>query len=188
MKSCANCKSVRPSGGTCRKGHAMDARGAKKECRDWQRQDCTNCQFLTRDAATYYYNTTHRLWWTDRGNPYTGDRCEGCALRAYSSIKKTIEQVKRDTCDLFETIGCLSVEHVTGRYDLVSTLELIAESISTSTSKAGELSLQAREVERTSDSVTANPMRPTEAAMVSLVTMGPDGADRPPEAQEIENR
>jgi len=188
MKSCANCKSVKPTGGACRKGHAMDARGAKKECKDWQRQDCTNCQFLTRDAATYYYDTTHRLWWSDRGNPYTGDRCEGCALRAYASIKKTIEQVKRDTSDLFETVGCLSVEHVTGRYDLVSTLELIAESISTSTSKAGELSLQVREIERTTDSVAANPTRPAEAIKVTMVAAGHGQADRASGVQEIEGR
>jgi hypothetical protein len=188
MKSCANCKNVKPSGGSCRKGHVMDARGAKKECKEWQRQDCTNCQFLTRDAAKYYYDTTHRLWWTDRGNPYTGDRCEGCALRAYASIKKTIEQVKRDTSDLFETVGCLSVEHVTGRYDLVSTLELIAESISTSTGKAGELSLQVREIERTSDSVTSNPTRPAEMVKVSMMAPGPGPAERASNAQEIEDR
>jgi hypothetical protein len=188
MKSCANCKSVKPTGGSCRKGHVMDARGAKKECKDWQRQDCTNCQFLTRDAAAYYYDTTHRLWWTDRGNPYTGDRCEGCALRAYASIKKTIEQVKRDTSDLFETVGCLSVEHVTGRFDLVSTLELIAESISMSTGKAGELSLQVREIERTTDSVTANPMRPTETVKVSLVAADDGVPEKASEAQELEGR
>lgn len=188
MKSCANCRSVKPTGGSCRKDHVMDARGAKKECKDWQRQDCTNCQFLTRDAANYYYDTTHRLWWTDRGNPYTGDRCEGCALRAYASIKKTIEQVKRDTSDLFQTVGCLSVEHVTGRYDLVSTLELIAENISTSTSKAGELSLQVREIERTSDNVTANPMRPTETVKVGLVASGSGPVERASEAQEFEGR
>ena len=139
--------------GTCKKDHVMDAGGIRKECKDWQRQDCTNCQFLSKDAATYYYDTTHRLWWTDRGNPYTGDRCEGCALRAYASIRKTIDQVKRDTSDLYETVGCLSVEHVIGRFDIVSTLELIAESISTSTSKAGEMSLQVREIQRTCESV-----------------------------------
>ena len=188
MKSCANCKSVKPSGGSCRKSHVMDARGAKKDCKDWQRQDCTNCQFLTQDAARYYYDTTHRLWWTDRGNPYSGDRCEGCALRAYASIKKTIEQVKRDTSDLFETVGCLSVEHVTGRYDLVSTLELIAESISTSTSKAGELSLQVREIERTTDSVIANPTRPTEMVKISIRASESGPAERASNAQEIEGR
>jgi hypothetical protein len=83
-------------------------------------------------------------------------------------------------------VGCLSVEHVIGRFDIVSTLELIAESISTSTSKAGELSLQVREIERTTDSVTANPMRPAEAVKVSLVTSGPD--ERASDAQEIEER
>jgi hypothetical protein len=164
----------------------MDARGAKKECKDWQRQDCTNCQFLTQDAARYYYDTTHRLWWTDRGNPYSGDRCEGCALRAYASIKKTIEQVRRDTSDLFEAVGCLSIEHVTGRYDLVSTLELIAESISTSTSRAGELSLQVREIERTTDSVTANPTRPTEMVKVSVEATSTGPAGQASNAQEIE--
>jgi hypothetical protein len=148
----------------------MQAREMKKECKDWQRQDCLNCQFMTRDAATYYYNTTHKLWWQGRGNPYTGDRCEGCALRAYASIKKTIEQVKRDTSDLYETVGCLNVEHVTGRYDLVSTLELIAESISTSTSKAGELALRVRQIERTSDSVHANPNRPAGAMKGIVIT------------------
>ncbi|OPY28860.1 MAG: hypothetical protein A4E28_01247 [Methanocella sp. PtaU1.Bin125] len=170
MKTCANCKSVRPSGGTCKKGHVMDARGIRKECKDWQRQDCTNCQFLSKEAATYYYNATHKLWWADRGNPYTGDRCEGCALRAYANIRKTIEQVKRDTSDLYETVGCLSVEHVIGRFDIVSTLELIAESISTSTSKAGEMSLQVREIERTCESAHASTMRPTEAIKGMVMT------------------
>jgi len=162
MKTCASCKSVRPSSGTCKKSHLMDARETRKECKDWQKQDCTNCQYLTKDATTYYYNMTHRLWWAGRGNPYTGDRCEGCSLRAYASIRQTIDQVKRDTSDLFQTVGCLSVEHVTGRYDLVSMLELIAENISTSTSKAGELALHAREIERTGDGVSLNPTRPTE--------------------------
>lgn len=188
MKSCANCKFVRPSGVACKKGHVMDARGSKKECKQWHRQDCTNCQFLTKDATAFYYNTTHRLWRSDRGNPYTGDRCEGCALKAYAGIKRTIEQVKRDTSDLFETIGCLSVEHVTGRYDLVSTLELIAESISTSTSKAGELSLQVREIERTSGSVTVNPLRPSESVRVSMVTAGPGHGERLSTAPEIADR
>lgn len=170
MKTCANCKHVRPSGGTCRKNHAMDARGLKRECKDWLRQDCTNCQYLTKDATAYYYGTTHKLWWTGRGNPYTGDRCEGCSLRAYASIRQTIDQVKRDTSDLFEMVGSLSVECVTGRYDLVSTLELIAESISTSTSKAGELALCVREIERTSESVQPNPTRPAETAKSIVVT------------------
>lgn len=157
MKACANCRNVKPAGGICRKGHVMDARNVKKDCKEWQKQDCINCQFLTREATTFYYNTTHRLWWIGRGNPFTSDRCEGCSLRAFASIKKTIEQVKRDTSDLFETVGCLSVEHVTGRYDLVSTLELIAESISTSTSKAGELSLKVREIERTGSTLLSLP-------------------------------
>ena len=188
MKTCANCKSVRPSDGVCGKNHVMDARGVRKECKEWQRQDCTNCQYLSKEAATYYYDATHKLWWTDRGNPYTGDRCEGCALRAYASIRKTIEQVKRDASDLFETVGCLSVEHVTGRYDIVSTLELIAENISTSTSKAGELSLQVREIERTNGSVQANPARPAETIKGIVVTPGVGQAVRVAEAQEIEGR
>lgn len=170
MRTCANCKSVRPSGGACKKNHIMDANGGKKECKDWQRQDCLNCQYMSKESATYYYNTTQKLWSSGRGNPYTGDRCEGCALRAYASIKKTIEQVKRDTSDLFETVGCLSVEHVTGRYEIISTLELIAESISTSTSKAGELALRVREIERTSDNVHANPTRPAEAMKGIVIT------------------
>ncbi|WP_424358199.1 hypothetical protein [Methanocella sp. MCL-LM] len=169
MKTCANCKHVRPSSGMCKKNHAMDARGLRKDCRDWLKQDCTNCRYLTKDATTYYYETTHKLWWIGRGNPYTGDRCEGCSLRAYASIRQTIDQVKRDTSDLYETVGSLSVECVTGRYDLVSTLELIAESISTSTSKAGELALRAREIERTSESVQLNPTRPAEAVKGILV-------------------
>jgi hypothetical protein len=166
----------------------MDARGIRKECKDWHRQDCANCQFLTKEAATYYYNTTHKLWWADRGNPYTGDRCEGCALRAYASIRNTIDQVKRDTCDLFETVGCLSVEHVIGRFDIVSTLELIAESISTSTSKAGELSLQVREIERTTESVQTTPLRPTEAMKSSVLTTHGHHASQNMSAEEIEGR
>jgi hypothetical protein len=188
LKTCANCKSVRPSGGTCKRNHVMDARGMKKECKDWQRQDCTNCQFLSKDAATYYYNTTHKLWWVDRGNPYTGDRCEGCALRAYASIRKTIDQVKRDTSDLYETVGCLSVEHVIGRFDIVSTLELIAESISTSTSKAGELSLQVREIERTSENVHSNSMRSTGSMKGIVVTTHGHQMSHTASAQEIEGR
>jgi hypothetical protein len=188
VKTCANCKSVRPSGGTCRKDHAMDARGIRKECKDWQRQDCTNCQFLTKEAATYYYNTTRKLWWSDRGNPYTGDRCEGCALRAYASIKKTIEQVKRDTSDLYETVGCLNVEQVIGRFEIVSTLELIAESISTSTSKAGEMSLQVREIERTSESVHSNSLRPTETVKGITVTASTHGGLPAAQAPEIDGR
>ncbi len=166
----------------------MDARGIRKECKDWQRQDCTNCQFLSKEAATYYYNTTHKLWWSDRGNPYTGDRCEGCALRAYASIRKTIDQVKRDTSDLYETVGCLSVEHVIGRFDIVSTLELIAESISTSTSKAGEMSLQVREIERTCESVHSNPMRPTETIKSIVMTTHGHQVPQAASAQEIEGR
>ncbi len=166
----------------------MDARGIRKECKDWQRQDCTNCQFLTKEAATYYYNTTHKLWWADRGNPYTGDRCEGCALRAYASIRKTIDQVKRDTSDLYETVGCLSVEHVIGRFDIVSTLELIAESISTSTSKAGEMSLQVREIERTTESVHATPHRPTEAMKSIVMTTHGHQMSQASPAEEIEGR
>lgn len=188
MKTCANCKSVRPSGGTCKKSHVMDVRGIKKDCKDWQRQDCTNCQFLSKEAATYYYNTTHKLWWSDRGNPYTGDRCEGCALRAYASIRKTIDQVKRDTSDLYETVGCLSVEHVIGRFDIVSTLELIAESISTSTSKAGEMSLQVREIERTCESVHSNPTRPTETIKSIVMTTHGQQVPQAASAQEIEGR
>ncbi len=166
----------------------MDARGIRKECKDWQRQDCTNCQFLTKEAATYYYNTTHKLWWADRGNPYTGDRCEGCALRAYASIRKTIDQVKRDTSDLYETVGCLSVEHVIGRFDIVSTLELIAENISTSTSKAGEMSLQVREIERTTESVRDNPHRPTEATKSIVIATHGHQMSQAPSAEEIEGR
>lgn len=188
MKTCANCKSVRPSGGACKKGHVMDARGIRKDCKDWQRQDCTNCQFLSKDAATYYYNTTHKLWWADRGNPYTGDRCEGCALRAYASIRKTIEQVKRDTSDLFETVGCLSVEHVVGRFDIVSTLELIAESISTSTSKAGELSLQVREIERTGESVNNHTLRPTETIKSIVIAANGHQGSQAMATEEIEGR
>jgi hypothetical protein len=77
---------------------------------------------------------------------------------------------------------------VTGRYDLVSTLELIAESISTSTCKAGELSLQVREIQRTNDSIAANPMRPTETVNASLAASGSGQAENASEAQESGGR
>ena len=161
--------------------------GAKKECKGLATAGLHELP-VPHPGCGHLLLRHHAPAVVDRpGKPrYTGDRCEGCALRAYASIKKTIEQVKRDTSDLFETVGCLSVEHVTGRYDLVSTLELIAESISTSTCKAGELSLQVREIQRTNDSVAANPTRPTEAVKVSLAAPAPARPKRLPRPRSPE--
>ncbi|MCD1294945.1 hypothetical protein CUJ83_08035 [Methanocella sp. CWC-04] len=148
-RTCASCKYVRPTGGICKKGIHMDARGIRRDCKNWQKQDCTNCQYLSKDATDYYYRSTHKLWFIGRGNPFTNESCEGCELREYGMVKGLIEQVKRDACDIYEIIGCLDAEKVSGRRELVSILELIAENISTSANKGGTLGLRARELERT---------------------------------------
>ena len=70
----------------------------------------------------------------------------------------------------------------------MSTLELIAESVSTSTSKAGNLSLQVREIERTSESVHMNSMRPTESVKGIVVTSHAHQVQRSDEIEEIAGR
>jgi hypothetical protein len=169
-RTCAACKHVRTSGVICKKGNYIDARGDRKECKDWKKQDCINCQFMCKDASEFYYKSYHKLWWTGRGNPATGERCDGCELREFVVVKGLIEQVKRDASDLYETIGSINCEHVSGRDELVSLLELVAETMSTSASKAGELGLKAREVERTGDSMLASLTRTLTTMIMSRNT------------------
>lgn len=126
----------------------MDSRTQKKECKYWQRQNCTNCQYLNREATDFYYRTNHKLWHVGRGNPTTGENCEECDLRSYGRVKELISQVKRDASDIYENIGCLEVQKVVLAKDLVSALDLISDNIRSSASRAGLLGLKARDLEK----------------------------------------
>lgn len=134
----------------------MDAQDSRKYCKSWRSQDCTNCEHMSKETACYYYKTRHKLWHVGRGNPRTGERCEGCELKDYSLVKLFIERIKMDTSDLYETIGCLNIEIVARNRDMIVILESIVESLGSNTSKAGIIELRSKDLEREAESPTAS--------------------------------
>ncbi len=133
----------------------MDAQDSRKNCRIWRSQDCTNCEHMSKEAAYYYYKTRHKLWHAGRGNPRTGQQCEGCELKDYSLVKLFIERIKMDASDLYETIGCLNIEIIARNRDMIVILESIVESLGSNTSKAGIIGLKAKDLEREAKCPTA---------------------------------
>jgi hypothetical protein len=150
----------------------MEARGSNNRCKSWRNQDCTNCQHLSKDASSYYYKANRKLWHAGRGNPLTGERCEGCELKDYSLVKQLIERVKMDASDLFETIGCLNVEVVAPKQDMVIMLESISENLGSCTSRAGVLGLRVKDIDRETQVDTTAPG----GSMGNIIVMQKEGS------------
>jgi hypothetical protein len=131
----------------CKKGAYMSTRD-NKQCKNWRKQDCTNCQHMSKDSTAYYYTTAQKLWYIQKGNPLTGENCVDCKLKDYSLIRQLIDRIKMDASDLFETIGCLEPGVVAMNPDMQLILESICESLGSNTSKAGILGIRARDIER----------------------------------------